>query len=196
MGLKESEHISEILIHPKNSNIIWVASQGPMWSSGGERGVYKSTDGGTTWSLILKSNKWTGATELVMDPQNPDRIYAVLWQRHRTVAAYMSGGPGTGIYRTDDGGDNWKKLSSGLPSSNMGKIGFDISKHDSDIVYAAIELDRRKGGVYKSVDRGETWTKQSDAVAGGTGPHYYQELYASPHHFDKLFLMNLSLIHI
>ena len=190
MGLKESEHISEILIHPKNSNIIWVASQGPMWSSGGERGVYKSTDGGTTWSLILKSNKWTGATELVMDPQNPDRIYAVLWQRHRTVAAYMSGGPGTGIYRTDDGGDNWKKLSSGLPSSNMGKIGFDISKHNSDIVYAAIELDRRKGGVYKSVDRGETWTKQSDAVAGGTGPHYYQELYASPHHFDKLFLMN------
>ena len=190
MGLKKSEHISEILIHPENSNIIWVASQGPMWSSGGERGVYKSINGGKTWSLILKSNKWTGATELVMDPRNPDRIYAVLWQRHRTVAAYMGGGPGTGIYRTDDGGDNWKKLSSGLPSSNMGKIGFDISKHNSDIVYAAIELDRRKGGVYKSVDRGETWTKQSDAVAGGTGPHYYQELYASPHHFDKLFLMN------
>ena len=164
-----------------------------MWSSGGERGVYKSTNGGKTWSLILKSNKWTGATELVMDPRNPDRIYAVLWQRHRTVAAYMGGGPGTGIYRTDDGGDNWKKLSSGLPSSNMGKIGFDISKHNSDIVYAAIELDRRKGGVYKSVDRGETWTKQSDAVAGGTGPHYYQELYASPHHFDKLFLLKDNL---
>ena len=138
MGLKKSEHISEILIHPENSNIIWVASQGPMWSSGGERGVYKSTNGGKTWSLILKSNKWTGATELVMDPRNPDRIYAVLWQRHRTVAAYMGGGPGTGIYRTDDGGDNWKKLSSGLPSSNMGKIGFDISKHNSDIVYACL----------------------------------------------------------
>ena len=190
MGLKKSEHISEILIHPDNSNVIWVASQGPMWSSGGERGVYKSTDGGNTWSLILKSNKWTGATELVMDPRNPDRIYAVLWQRHRTVAAYMGGGPGTGIYRTEDGGDNWKKLTSGLPASNMGKIGFDISKQKPDIVYAAIELDRRKGGVYKSVDRGETWTKQSNAVSGGTGPHYYQELYASPHHFDKLFLMN------
>ena len=102
----------------------------------------------------------------------------------------MGGGPGTGIYRSEDGGENWKELTSGLPASNMGKIGFDISYHNPDIVYAAIELDRRKGGVYKSTDRGETWTKQSDAVAGGTGPHYYQELYTSPHHFDKLFLMN------
>ena len=190
MGLKKSEHISEVLVHPKDPNTVWVASQGPMWSSGGERGVYKSVDGGKNWSLVLKSNKWTGATELKMDPRNPNRLYAVLWQRHRTVAAYMGGGPGTGIYRSEDGGENWKELTSGLPTSNMGKIGFDISHHEPDIVYAAIELDRRKGGVYKSTDRGETWTKQSDAVAGGTGPHYYQELYTSPHHFDKLFLMN------
>ena len=190
MGLKNSEHISEILIHPENSDVIWVASQGPMWSSGGQRGVYKSNDGGKSWSLVLKSNKWTGATELKMDPRNPDRIYAVLWQRHRTVAAYMGGGPGTGIYRSEDGGENWNKLSAGLPSSNMGKIGFDISHQKPDVLYAAIELDRRKGGVYKSLNRGETWTKQSDAVAGGTGPHYYQELYASPHHFDRLYLMN------
>ena len=95
MGLKKSEHVSEVLIHPNDPNTIWVASQGPMWSSGGQRGVYKSTDGGKNWSLVLKSNKWTGATELKMDPRNPDRLYAVLWQRHRTVAAYMGGGPGT-----------------------------------------------------------------------------------------------------
>ena len=193
MGLKDSEHISKIVIHPKDSNIIWVASQGPLWSMGGERGVYKSIDGGKNWKLILKDNKWTGATELFLDPRNPDRVYVAMWQRHRTIAAYMGGGPGTSIQRSEDGGETWKKLSKGLPESNMAKIGLDISRHDPDILYAAIELDRRTGGIYKSKDRGETWEKQSDAVSGGTGPHYYQELYASPHHFDRLYLMDASL---
>ena len=193
MGLKNSEHISKIVIHPNDSNIIWVASQGPLWSKGGERGVYKSTDGGKNWELILKDNEWTGATELVLDSRNPDRIYVAMWQRHRTIAAYMGGGPGTSIQRSEDGGKTWKKLSQGLPTSNMAKIGLDISKHDPDILYAAIELDRRTGGVYKSEDRGETWNKQSDAVAGATGPHYYQELYASPHYFDRLYLMDSGL---
>lgn len=193
MGLENSEHVSKIVIHPNDSNTIWVASQGPLWSSGGERGVFKSTDGGETWRLILSDNEWTGATELVLDPRDPDRIYAVLWQRHRTVAAYMGGGPGTAIYRSEDGGENWKKLSKGLPKSNLAKIGFDISKHDPDIIYAAIELDRRSGGMYKSTDRGESWVKQSDTVSGATGPHYYQELYASPHHFDRLYLMDANM---
>ena len=193
MGLKNSEHISKIVVHPENSDIIWVASQGPLWSSGGERGVYKTTNGGKDWRLVLKDNKWTGASEIVLDPRNPDRIYVVMWQRHRTVAAYMGGGPGTGIYRSEDGGESWKKLINGLPKSNMGKIGLDISKQQPDILYAAIELDRRTGGVYKSTDRGENWVKQSDAVAGATGPHYYQELYASPHHFDRLYLMDASM---
>lgn len=193
MGLKDSEHVSKIIVHPKDSNIIWVASQGPLWSKGGQRGVYKSTDAGKNWKLVLSSNEWTGATELVLDPRNPDRIYAALWQRHRTIAAYMGGGPGTGIHRSEDGGTTWTELKSGLPSSNMGKIGLDISKQQPDILYAAIELDRRKGGVYKSLDRGATWAKQSDAVSGATGPHYYQELYASPHHFDRLYLMDTQM---
>ena len=193
MGLKNSERISKIVIHPNDSNTIWVASQGPLWSKGGERGVYKSINGGKTWNLILSDNDWTGATELELDPRNPDRIYVAMWQRHRTVAAYMGGGPGTSIQRSEDGGKTWKKLTSGLPTSNMAKIGLDISKHNPDILYAAIELDRRTGGVYKSEDRGENWTKQSDAVAGATGPHYYQELYASPHHFDRLYLMDASM---
>ncbi len=193
MGLKNSEHVSKIVINPNDSNTIWVASQGPLWSKGGDRGVYKSTDGGTNWQLILSDNEWTGATELALDPRNPDRVYAVLWQRHRTIAAYMGGGPGSAIYRSEDGGDNWKKLTNGLPTSNMGKIGFDYSKQNPDILYAAIELDRRTGGVYKSLDRGETWTKQSNAVSGGTGPHYYQELYASPHHFDRLYLTDANM---
>ena len=193
MGLKNSEHVSRIVIHPNDSNTIWVASQGPLWSKGGERGVYKTTDGGKNWKLVLSDNEWTGATELVLDPRNPDRIYVAMWQRHRTIAAYMGGGPGSGIYRSEDGGETWKALKTGLPESNMGKIGLDISKHKPDVLYAAIELDRRSGGVYKSMDRGETWVKQSDAVAGATGPHYYQELYASPHYFDRLYLMDANM---
>ena len=190
MGLKDSEHLSKIVIHPEDSNTIWAVSQGPLWSSGGERGVYKSTDGGKSWKRTLGDNKWVGATDLVIDPRDPDVMYAATWQRHRTVAAYMGGGPGTGLYKSTDGGESWTKLTKGIPGSNLGKIGLAISPFNPDIIYAAIELDRRKGGLYMSSNRGESWTKQSDAVSGGTGPHYYQELYASPHHEGKLFLMN------
>ncbi len=190
MGLKSSEHLSKIIIHPSNSNIIWVASQGPLWSEGGERGVYKSTDGGKTWKRTLGDEAWVGATDLLIDPRNPNLLYAATWQRHRTVAGYLGGGPGTGIYKSKDGGESWEKLNTGLPNSNMGKIGLGISPQDPDVVYAAIELDRRKGGVYRSENQGASWTKMSDAVAGGTGPHYYQELYVSPHNFDELYLAN------
>lgn len=193
MGLKKSEHISRIIVHPENSSIIWVAAQGPLWRSGDERGLYKSTDGGGTWKKVLGDSVWTGVTEVVMDPRDPDVLYAATWDRHRTVAAYMGGGPGTGIHRSTDGGETWSKLSKGLPKSNMGKIGLAISPMKPDIVYAAIELDRRSGGVYRSTDRGASWTKMSDAVSGATGPHYYQELYASPHQFDKLYLMDVRI---
>ena len=190
MGLEASERISEIIIHPENSAVMWVASQGPMWSKGGERGLYKSTDGGATWKKTLGDNEWTGVTDIAVDPRNPDWMYAATWDRHRTVAAYMGGGPGTGIYRSTDGGETWTKLTNGLPKSNMGKIGLAISPQQPDIVYAAIELDRRTGGVFRSADRGTTWEKRSDAVAGATGPHYYQELYASPHQFERLYLVD------
>jgi len=190
MGLKLSEHISKIIVHPSNSNIVWVAAQGPLWSKGGERGVYKTIDGGATWKKVLGDDQWTGATDLLIDPRNPNTLYAATWQRQRTVAAYMGGGAGTAIYRSYDGGDTWNKLSSGLPASNMGKIGLAISPQQPDVVYAAIELDRRTGGVYRSDNQGASWTKMSDAISGGTGPHYYQELYACPHNFDRLYLVD------
>ena len=194
MGLKNSEHISKIVVHPNNSDVVWVASQGPLWKKGGERGVYKTTNGGKNWKRVLGNSEWTGATDLLIDPNDPQILYAATWDRHRTVAAYMGGGPGSGIHRSSDGGETWEKLSNGLPKSNMGKIGLALSHQQSNVVYAAIELDRTQGGVYRSADGGSSWSKMSDTVSGGTGPHYYQELYASPHKFDRLYLMNVRVL--
>lgn len=193
MGLGRSEHISKIIVHPSNSDVVWVAVQGPLWNSGGERGLYKSTDGGANWKKVLGGNEWTGVTDVIIDPRDPDWMYAATWQRHRTVAAYMGGGPGSGIHRSTDGGESWEKLTSGIPKSNLGKIGIDLSPFNPDVIYAAIELDRKKGGVYMSTNRGKNWAKQSDAVSGATGPHYYQELYASPHQEGRLYLMDVRI---
>ncbi|MEM7218476.1 MAG: glycosyl hydrolase [Pseudomonadota bacterium] len=190
-GLAASEHISKIIVHPENPQIVWVAAQGPLWSKGGERGVYKTTDGGETWRQVLAGGPWTGATDLLIDPSNPDRLYAATWQHHRTVAAYIGGGPESGIHRSTDGGVTWIALKTGLPKDvNVGKIGLALSPQQPNVVYAAIELDNRTGGIWRSTDRGASWEKRSDMVSGGTGPHYYQELYASPHRFDQLYLMN------
>ncbi|MEM6730401.1 MAG: glycosyl hydrolase, partial [Myxococcota bacterium] len=170
-GLKASEHIGKIIIHPSDSNTVWVAAEGPLWSKGGDRGVYKTNDGGKTWKNVLRVGEWTGATDLEIDPRDPNVLYAAAWQRHRTVAAYVGGGPESGIYRSVDGGENWERLETGLPKGNMGKIGLALSPMKPDVLYAAIEQDRRKGGVYRSTDRGSSWEKRSDAVSRATGPH-------------------------
>ena len=211
MGLKKTEHISKIIVHPENSNIVWVVAQGPLWKKGGQRGVYKTINGGKNWKKVLGKSQWTGATDILIDPRNPNVLYAATWDRHRTVAAFMGGGPGSGIHKSVDGGETWKKLHKGLPNDrdsngdgkideddlptvNMGKIGLAISPQKPDVLYAAIELERTTGGVYKSEDSGESWNKMSNAVSGATGPHYYQELYASPHKFDRLYLMNVRVL--
>ncbi len=193
MGLKDSEHISKIIVHPDNSDVIWVAVEGPLWNSGGERGLYKSTDGGESWKKVLGNGEWTGVTDIVIDPRDPNWLYAATWDRHRTVAAYMGGGPGSGIHRSMDGGETWEEMKGGIPKSNLGKIGLAVSPFNPDVVYAAIETDRTNGGLYMSTNRGKTWKKQSNAVSGATGPHYYQELYASPHQEGRLYLMDVRV---
>ncbi len=190
MGLKESEHISKIIVHPENPDVIWVAAQGPLWKAGGERGLYRSVDGGKTWHKTLGDDEWVGVTDIVMDSRNPDVLYAATWQRHRNVAAYMGGGPGSGIHKSTDGGETWTASKKGIPKSNLGKIGLAISYHNPDQLYAAVELDRKTGGVYMSSDRGGSWSKMSDTVSGATGPHYYQELYTTPHAEGRLYLMD------
>lgn len=191
MGLKRSEHISKIIVHPENSDVVFVAVQGPLWTSGGERGFYRTADGGKTWTKTLGNEEWTGVTDIALDPKDPNVIYAATWDRHRTVAAYMGGGPGTGLHKSTDGGQSWIQLKKGLPEGNLGKIGLAVSPQKPNVVYAAIERDRRSGGVYRSEDYGMSWKMMSETVSGATGPHYYQELYASPHKFDRLYLMDV-----
>ncbi len=187
LGLAESEHIGMIRIDPRDSNVIYVAAQGPLWSAGGDRGLYKSEDGGKTWNKILGGGEYTGVNEVHMDPRDPDVLYASTHQRVRTVAALMNGGPESGIHKSTDGGKTWRELSRGLPEENMGKIGLAISPQRPDVIYATIELERRSGGFWRSEDGGETWEKRNDYVSGATGPHYYQEIFASPHAFDRVY---------
>ncbi|MEP0356833.1 glycosyl hydrolase [Paraglaciecola sp.] len=189
MGLEKSEHISDIIIHPTNPDIVWVSAQGPLWTGGGERGLYKTTDGGDTWKQVLTpADKWTGVTSLLIDPRNPDKLYAATWARQRTIAVYVGTNEGAGIHTSDDGGETWTELKTGLPKGNMGKIGMAISPINPDVLYATIETDNRKGGFYRSANQGTSWTKVSDEVGAGTGPHYYQEIFADQHKFDRVYI--------
>lgn len=189
VGLEKSEHISDIIIHPTNPDIVWVSAQGPLWSGGGERGLYKTTDGGDTWKQVLTpADKWTGVTSLLIDPRNPDKLYAATWARQRSIAVYVGTNEGAGIHTSDDGGETWTELKTGLPEGNMGKIGMAISPMNPDVLYATIETDNRKGGFYRSADQGASWTKVSDEIGAGTGPHYYQEIFADQHQFDRVYI--------
>ncbi|MEM8733336.1 MAG: glycosyl hydrolase [Planctomycetota bacterium] len=193
VGLKASEHIGEIIVDPLDSNTVYVASQGPLWSSGGERGLYKTTDGGESWELILSKGEWTGVTDIALDHDNPDIVYACTHQRHRTVWGLMNGGPESGVFKSVDGGSTWNELKSGIPGGDKGKMSIAVSPQQSNVVYVTIELPGRTGGVFRSEDWGESWKKMSDYVGGGTGPHYYQEIYCDPHRFDVLYHANVYL---
>ena len=193
MGLTTSEHIGKILVDPRNSDVVFVAAEGPLWASGGERGVYKTSDGGKTWQLVLEIDANTGVTDIEFDPSNPDIVYAAAYQRRRHVWALLSGGPKSGIYKSTDNGESWTQKSTGLPKGDVGKIGLAVTPADPNLVYATIEADNSEKGFYRSEDKGESWTLQSSYISGGTGPHYYQEIEASPTNSNLIYQMDVFL---
>jgi photosystem II stability/assembly factor-like uncharacterized protein len=191
LGLKNSEHIARILIDPRDSNIVYVAAQGPLWGPGGDRGLYKSTDGGKTWKAVLSISENTGVTDVVMDPSNPDTLFAAAYQRRRHVWTLINGGPESGIHRSTDGGATWTRLRSGLPTEDMGRIGLAISPANPRIVYAQIEAANRRGGTYRSEDSGATWERRNEFDSTAM---YYGKIFADPKDADRIYVMNVRIM--
>jgi photosystem II stability/assembly factor-like uncharacterized protein len=193
MGLSQSQHIGRILVDPRDGKRVLVAAEGPLWSAGGDRGVFRSEDGGATWTQTLAIDENTGVTDLEFDPSNPDVVYGAGYQRRRHVWGFLAGGPKTGIWKSTDNGKSWRPLTRGLPTGDMGKIGLAVTAADPARVYATIEASRDERGFYVSMDRGESWEKRNSYISGGTGPHYYQEIEASPTDPDLVYQMDVFL---
>ncbi len=192
LGLKASEHIGQIAIDPSNSDVVLVAAQGPLWAPGGDRGVYRTVDGGKTWKQVLKVDEWTGASEVVFDPRDPSIVYATTYQRHRKVWTLIDGGPGSGIWKSTDGGETFTKLSTGLPREDMGRIGLAVSPAEPHVVYAVIEAANGAGGFFRSADDGANWEKASDW--GSSSPQYYNELFADPKTPGRVYAIDTYLM--
>lgn len=190
MGLKKSEHIGKIVVDPKNSQIVYVAAQGPLWGPGGDRGLYKTTDGGESWEAVLKISENTGVSDIVMDPRDHNVLYASSYQRRRHVWTLINGGPEGALYKSTDAGKNWFKLTEGLPSGDVGRIGLAISPVNPDVVFALIEASEG-GGFFRSMDRGATWEKRYEYKS--TSAQYYQEIFCDPKNVDRLYSMDTYL---
>jgi len=191
MGLKASEHIGRIVIDPRDTNVVYVAAQGPLWNPGGDRGLYKTTDGGATWERVLHISDDTGVNEVHMDPRDPDVLYASAYQRRRHVWTLINGGPESGIWKSTDAGATWVELEKGLPEVDMGRIGMALSPANPDVIYAIVEAQRDEGGVFKSTDRGQSWSKVSDYMS--VSPQYYNELVPDPVDVDTVYSMDTWL---
>lgn len=184
MGLKESQHVGRILVDPRNSNVVYVAAQGPLFSGGGDRGLYKTTDGGKTWKKILSNGAWAGVADVAMDPRNPDVLIAATWQRYRRQWGYIAGGPESALWRSTDAGETWTKITEGLPSGEaVGRYGLAFAPKDHDVVYAIVEAEPG-GGFYRSTDDGVSWTKMNDYHSVGL---YYNRIYADPNDVDRVY---------
>ncbi len=187
VGLEKSEHIGMIKVDPRNSDVVYVAATGPLWSAGGDRGLYKTTDGGKNWTKVLEISEHTGVNEVHLDPRNPDVIYATAHQRRRRQWTYLGGGPESGIYKSTDAGNTWEKANKGLPGVDKGRIGMAISPANPEIIYAVVEAKSGQGGFFKSTNRGASWQKMSSTSSSG---NYYQEIVADPVDENRVYLLN------
>jgi photosystem II stability/assembly factor-like uncharacterized protein len=188
LGLKKSEHIGRIAVDPRDGNVVYVAAQGPLWSSGGERGLYKTTDGGKTWKAVIPGTENTGATDVVIDPANPDILYAATWQRRRHFYTLINGGPESAIYKSTDAGATWTRLRGGLPPGDLGRIGLAVSPADTNVVYATVEASGNLSGIFRSNDKGATWERASPSIAQGM---YYGQIIADPKLVDRVYIPNV-----
>jgi len=191
VGLKTSEHIGRIVIDPKDSDVVYVAAQGPLWGPGGDRGLYKTVDGGKTWKKILSISDNTGVTDVVVDPNDPDTVYAAAYQRRRHMWTLINGGPESALYKSTDAGATWNKLKNGLPTVDMGRIGLAISPVDSNVLYATVEAADRKGGIFRSSDRGGSWERRNEYDVTAM---YYSRIVADPKAVDRIYVMNVFLL--
>ncbi len=206
MGLAGTKHIGRILIHPHNPDVVYVAAVGDLWGPSEERGVYRTMDGGESWEKVLHIDERTGAIDLAMDPGDPRTIFAAMYQRQRTGWGFNGGGPGSGLYRTFDGGESWTELANGLPAGDKGRIGVDVFRQDGNVVYALVEADartpgqgfgggggrrERRGGLFRSLDRGDSWEKMSDT---NPRPMYYSQVRIDPTNPDRIYVLGTQLM--
>ena len=190
-GLQETRHISRIQVHPRDPDVAYIAAVGNLWKEGPERGVYKTIDGGDTWELVLYLDNHTGAIDLVMDPSDPNTLFAAMYSRRRTAWGFNGGGAGSGIYRTVDGGVSWTRLQEGLPEGELGRIGLDIFRRDGNVVFATVEARSGQTGLYGSTDRGDTWEKLS-----GTNPRpmYFSQIRVDPNDPKRVYVGGTNLM--
>jgi photosystem II stability/assembly factor-like uncharacterized protein len=191
VGLEHSEHIQRILIDPRDSNAVYVAAQGPLWAAGGHRGLYKTTDGGHTWTRVLHVSEDTGITDVVLHPGEPDVVYASAYQRRRAVGQTIGGGPEAGLFKSADGGATWKRLSEGLPAVDMGRIALAVDERIPERVYALVVARGDEGGFFRSEDAGENWTRTSDYSGGD--PQYYGEIFVDPHSAETIWNIEVRI---
>ena len=190
VGLKNAEHIGTIAIDPRDTNVVYVAAYGPLWSPGGDRGVYKTVDGGKNWAPILTIDENTGVNEVHLDPRNPDILYASAHQRRRHVFTQISGGPGSAVYKSVDAGKIWTKIVRGLPSGDLGRIGLAVSPVIPNLLYAIVEAQEDRGGFYRSTNGGASWERRNGYTSSG---NYYQEIVCDPKDSDRVYSMDVFI---
>ena len=188
MGLRASQHIGRIRVHPRDPDVVYVAAAGPLWAAGGERGLYKTTDGGATWRNVLSVDEHTGAADVVLDPSDPDVIWVATHQRERRAYSYVGGGPGSGIWKSTDGGESWTRLTNGLPTSDIGRIGLDVSVSRPGTLYAVVEGS--EAGVYRTDDGGASWRRMSDIASI---PWYFGEVRVDPADPETVYHLGVQL---